>query len=588
MTIFDLLNLICGLALFLYGMDVMGEALKRGAGSRLKIILGKMTSSRTRGFLLGLGVTAIIQSSSATTVMVVGFVNSGTMALRQAVDVIMGANVGTAVTSWLTALAGLDGGASVTSAAAWLKPSSWVPLLALAGICLLMFVKRGKKRDVGATLLGFAVLMVGMEMMSEAVGALSESEDFRAVLTMFQSPVLGVLAGLVLTAVVQSSSASVGILQSLTTTGAIPYGAAIPIILGQNIGTCVTALISSIGANKNGKRAALVHLFFNIIGVIFWLSVFSLVNWIVDFSFVDMPINMWGVALVHTVFKFLSVGLMWPFARQLEKLAALCVRDKKEVEANLLDERLMGTPALAVERADEVTRMMARTACESLLEAFSLLDAYDAKKAEKVREMEEKVDSYEDKIGTYLVHVSALNLDEPDAREITKLLHLIGDFERISDHAVNFVESAEEIRDKKLPFTPEARHEIETITSAVQEILSMAYDCFIHNDLREAALVEPLEQVVDLLRDKIRLNHVLRLQKSECTIEQGFVLSDLLTNFERVSDHCSNIAGCILELSQHDALDMHQYLDTVKRGSREFEAAFEGYLKKYSLPEQRP
>lgn len=588
MTIFDLLNLICGLALFLYGMEVMGEALKRGAGSRLKIILGKMTSSRPRGFLLGLGVTAIIQSSSATTVMVVGFVNSGTMALRQAVDVIMGANVGTAVTSWLTALAGLDGGASVTSAVAWLKPSSWVPLLALAGICLLMFVKRGKKRDVGATLLGFAVLMVGMEMMSEAVGALSESEDFRAVLTMFQSPVLGVLAGLVLTAVVQSSSASVGILQSLTTTGAIPYGAAIPIILGQNIGTCVTALISSIGANKNGKRAALVHLFFNIIGVIFWLSVFSLVNWIVDFSFVDMPINMWGVALVHTVFKFLSVGLMWPFAQQLEKLATLCVRDKKEAEANLLDERLMGTPALAVERADEVTRMMAQTACQSLQEALSLLDAYDGKKAEKVREMEEKVDSYEDKIGTYLVHVSALNLDEPDAREITKLLHLIGDFERISDHAVNFVESAEEIRDKKLPFTPEARHEIETITSAVQEILSMAYDCFIHNDLREAALVEPLEQVVDLLRDKIRLNHVLRLQKSECTIEQGFVLSDLLTNFERVSDHCSNIAGCILELSQHDALDMHQYLDTVKRGSREFEAAFEGYLKKYSLPEQRP
>ena len=279
---------------------------------------------------------------------------------------------------------------------------------------------------------------------------------------------------------------------------------------------------------------------------------------------------------------------MWPFAQQLEKLATLCVRDKKEAEANLLDERLMGTPALAVERADEVTRMMAQTACQSLQEALSLLDAYDGKKAEKVREMEEKVDSYEDKIGTYLVHVSALNLDEPDAREITKLLHLIGDFERISDHAVNFVESAEEIRDKKLPFTPEARHEIETITSAVQEILSMAYDCFIHNDLREAALVEPLEQVVDLLRDKIRLNHVLRLQKSECTIEQGFVLSDLLTNFERVSDHCSNIAGCILELSQHDALDMHQYLDTVKRGSREFEAAFEGYLKKYSLPEQRP
>lgn len=584
MTIFDALTLVCGLALFLYGMEIMGDSLKRGAGSHLKVTLGKMTSTPLRGFLLGLGVTGIIQSSSATTVMVVGFVNSGTMKLSQAVGVIMGANVGTAVTSWLTALSGLDSASAVSSAIEWLKPSAWMPILALIGICLVMFVKRGKKKDIGSTLLGFAVLMVGMEMMSDAVSGLKSSAEFRSILTMFENPVLGVLAGLVLTAIVQSSSASVGILQSLTTTGAITYGMAIPIIMGQNIGTCVTAMLASIGANKNGKRAALVHLYFNIIGVVFWLSLFYLFNSLLKFGFVSQFIDMWGVATVHTVFKILSVALMAPFTKVLEKLACLSVKDgEEEKEANLLDRRLLDTPAIAVARADEVTRMMADTACESMRLSISLLREYDPKKAEQVRVMEDKCDLFEDRIGSYLVALSGLSLDENDSHEITKLLHLIGDFERISDHAVNLVEAAEEMRDKKIEFTAEARREVAVMIGAIGEILTLAQDSFVKGDLMAAARVEPLEQVVDLLREQIRRNHVLRLQKSECTIEHGFVLSDLLTDFERVSDHCSNIAGCVLELTRHEALDVHQYLSEIKRGGEEFNQLFTQYKRKYAL-----
>ena len=586
MTIFDVLTLLCGLALFLYGMDVMGDALKKSAGSGLKATLGKMTSSPVKGFLLGLGVTAIIQSSSATTVMVVGFVNSGTMTLIQAVGVIMGANVGTAVTAWITGLSGVGGGASgVVSAIEWLKPSSWMPVLAVIGICLIMFVKRGKKKDIGVILLGFAVLMVGMDMMSGAVGGLKNSPEFHSILTMFSNPILGVLAGVILTAIVQSSSASVGILQSLTTTGAITYGAAIPIIMGQNIGTCVTAMLSSIGANKNGKRAALIHLYFNIIGVVIWLSVFYIVDAICNFAFVGSAINMWGVAFVHTIFKILSVALLGPFYRQLEKLAHISVKDKKDEQetVNLLDERLLETPAIAVARATEVTHTMADVATRALKGSLKLFGGYDAKLADEIRELENKADVFEDVLGSYLVKVAGCDMDASDSKQITKLLHIIGDFERISDHAVNIVESAEEMKDKKIEFSKDAQRELSVVRSAIDEILTVTTEAFLTNDFARASEVEPLEQVVDDLRDRIKLNHILRLQKSECTIEHGFILSDLLNNFERVSDHCSNIAGSVIEISDHEALEMHKYLAGIKHGSDGYDAKYNEYKQKYNL-----
>lgn len=586
MGIFDILNLVCGLALFLYGMEVMGDSLKKSAGNRLKTILEKMTSNQLKGFLLGLGVTAVIQSSSATTVMVVGFVNSGTMTLRQAVGVIMGANVGTAVTSWLTALSGLGGsGAELVGYIKWLNPSSWMPIIALMGICLIMFSKRGRKKDTGAILLGFSVLMVGMDMMSASVSGLRNDDGFKAILTMFDNPILGIIAGLVLTAIVQSSSASVGILQSLTATGAITYGAAIPIIMGQNIGTCVTALLSSFGANKNGKRAALIHLYFNIISVVIVLSGFYIIDYFVDFAFVDSTIGMWGVAGVHTVFKIISVIIMSPFTKWLEKLAVISVKDKNEDEhVNLLDERLLDTPSVAVACADEVTRSMAEISCRAMQMSLEMLSSYDEKKADTIRQLEEKADIYEDTLGTYLVKLSGSDMTAQDSREITKLLHIIGDFERISDHAVNILESAEEMQDKKISFSEEAQKEIAVMKGAIGEITGLARDAYIKNDMRIAESVEPLEQVVDLLKDRIKLNHVLRLQKNECTIEHGFILSDLLTNFERVSDHCSNIAGCLIEISNHNALDMHRYLGEVKAGnSKDFDDRFKSYKQKYAL-----
>ncbi len=584
---FEILSLICGLALFLYGMEIMGDALKKSAGNNLKAILGKMTTNPVKGFLLGLVVTAIIQSSSATTVMVVGFVNSGTMTLLQSVGVIMGANVGTAVTSWLTALSGIDAGEGAETALGiiqWLKPDAWMPILALIGICLVMFSKRGKKKDTGVILLGFAILMVGMSMMSDAVSGLKNDEGFKSILTMFTNPLLGILAGVVLTAVVQSSSASVGILQSLTVTGAITFSAAIPIIMGQNIGTCVTAMISSVGANKNGKRAALVHLYFNIIGVAVALGLFYLVNLFANFAFMNTAIDMWGVALVHTVFKIICVIIIGPFYKLLEKLAVLTVKDGKEKETeNLLDERLLETPAFAVSRAAEVTQVMADISTTALKDSLTLFERYDPKLADEIREKETKADVLEDALGSYLVKVSSCDMDERDSRQITKLLHIIGDYERISDHAVNIVESAEEMRDKKIDFSQQAQHELSVLRGAVEEILAIATEAFNGDDIKKAADVEPLEQVIDELRDRIKLNHILRLQKSECSIEHGFVLSDLLTNFERVADHCSNIAGCVIEISEYDALDMHKYLADIRQGSEGYDDKFKEYKCKYSI-----
>jgi len=583
--IFDMvLPLICGLALFLYGMDVMGDSLKKSAGSSLKATLGKMTSSPVRGFLLGLIVTMIIQSSSATTVMVVGFVNSGTMTLLQSVGVIMGANVGTAVTAWLTGLSGIG------DALQFLKPDTWVPVIAIVAVLMTMFIKRGKKRDVAFILIGFAVLMVGMDMMSGAVSGLRDNPTFTSILTMFENPLLGVLAGLVLTAIVQSSSASIGILQALTVTGGITYGAAIPIIMGQNIGTCVTAMISSISAGKNGKRAALIHLYFNIIGVVAVLSGFYLLDWIFKFqmgggAFTDATIDMWGVAAVHTIFKLISVALIAPFYKQLEKLARLSVKETAEEKetANLLDERLLETPAIAVARATEVTAAMARISCEALRKSLSLFESFDVKLADEIRALEDKADNYEDALGTYLVKLSSEEIDERDSHQVTKLLHIIGDFERISDHAVNILESAEEMQDKKLEFSKEAQRELAVMRAAIYEILAIAERAFTENDLEEASLVEPLEQVVDDIRDRIKLNHIIRLQKSECTIEHGFVLADLLNNFERVSDHCSNIAGCVIEISSYEALEMHKYTHDLKAGNEEFEEKYKEYQKKYAI-----
>ena len=585
----NVLTLILGLALFLYGMDVMGESLKKSAGSSLKSTLGKMTSNPFNGFLLGLIVTCIIQSSSATTVMVVGFVNSGTMTLLQAVGVILGANVGTAITAWLTALSGIGNGDEVVGALSVLKPDTWMPILALIGICLVMFVKRGRKKDIGAVLLGFAVLMTGMELMSDAVSGLKDNEGFKNILLMFgENPILGLLAGLVLTAIVQSSSASVGILQSLTVTGAITYGAAIPIVMGQNIGTCVTAMLSSIGANKNGRRAALVHLYFNIIAVALWLSLFYLLNFIFPalFPFVDTATNMWDIAIIHTVFKILAVIALLPFNRVLVKLACLTIKDKKdeaEEHVNLLDERLIETPAFAVARATEVTAAMAEMSCRALYDSLTLFDSFDPKVAENVRTLEDKADMYEDALGSYLVKISASELDQRDSKQVTKLLHMIGDFERISDHAVNIVESAEEMREKKIEFSKEAQYEMSVLRRAVKDILVLTERAYKENNVDLAAEIEPLEQVVDDLRDRIKSNHIIRLQESKCTIEHGFILADLLNNFERVSDHCSNIGGCVIEISSYEALDMHKYLAAVKQGSEAYEKKYEEYTKLYNI-----
>ena len=596
MGIFDVLTLVCGLALFLYGMDVMGDALKKSAGRKLKTILGNLTSNRFKALGLGLIVTAVIQSSSATTVMVVGFVNSGTMLLGQAVGVIMGANIGTAVTAWLTALNGIEGGADALAWTEWLKPDAWMPILALIGICLIMFSKKSKHKDAGAILMGFAVLMVGMDLMSGAVSGLKGDPNFTKILTMFHNPILGVLAGTVLTAIVQSSSASIGILQALSSTGAINFGMAIPIILGQNIGTCVTAMLSAAGAGKNGKRTALVHLYFNIIGVVFWLGMYYLVGWILNMTNVfdiftlaeNTTINMWGIAAVHTVFKFLAVGLLFPFSNALVKLAEKTIKgdDKKGDEyTDMLDERLLDTPSVALERSRSVAGQMAVVACQYIRNSIGLFRNYDGKSADAIREAESRVDVYEDVLGSYLVKLSSQHMDERDSHEVTKLLHIIGDLERISDHSVNLVDSAEEIKDKSLVFSEEAKAELDVLYAAVSEIVTITEEALTTSNLELAARIEPLEQVIDDLRDDIKIHHIQRLKKSECTVEHGFVLSDILTNLERVSDHCSNIGGCLIEMAKNDTLDLHDYLHRVHVGGLEYKELFGEYKAKYALPE---
>ncbi len=582
MDFFDVLTLLGGLSLFLFGMNLMGNSLEKCAGSSLKVLLSKLTSRKILGFLTGLGVTAVIQSSSATTVMVVGFVNSGLLSLRQAIGVIMGANVGTTVTAWILSLTGLDGESFFIRL---LEPTSFSPVLALIGVGLTMMAKSERKKDVGMILLGFAVLMFGMDTMSGAVAGLQDVPEFQSIFLMFTNPVLGVLAGAILTAIIQSSSASVGILQALSATGQVTYGAAIPIIMGQNIGTCVTAMISSVGANKNAKRAAVVHLLFNIIGTCVWLSVFYLINAVVHFDFVGNSIDQLGIAVVHTTFNVLCTALLFPFSGLLEKLACRLVRDDKVPEQiQILDERLLSTPPVAIGRCQEVAETMARISMDALRTGCHLIEHYDAKEAQAVRETEKEADQYEDMLGTYLVKLGRENLSERDNRQVSKLLHIIGDFERISDHAVNVVESAEEMRSKGLHFSPQAKQELNVLTSAVGEIMDLSLDAFLKDDPDLAVKVEPLEQVVDTLKEQLRNRHILRLQRGECTIELGFVWSDLLTDLERVADHCSNIAGCVIEMS-HGSLDVHEYLDYIKGGSIAFQRAYNAYARKYALME---
>ena len=578
-SVYNVLSMLGGLALFLFGMNLMSSALEKRAGNKLKQILSSMTSSPIRGFLLGLVVTLIVQSSSATTVMVVGFVNSGIMTLAQSIGVIMGANLGASVTSWLISLEGIEG----TGFLQLLKPTSFVPILALIGVFLYVFQKNAKRKDTGMILLGFSVLMFGMEAMSDSVKSLSEVESFTRLLVLFQNPILGVLVGTVFTAIIQSSGASVGVLQALTATGKVPYATVVPIVMGQNIGTCVTAMISSAGASKNAKRAAVIHLSFNVIATLIILPVFYLLNHFLDFAFMPMAADYVGVAVVHTGFKLIALAILMPCTKYLEKLACLLVHEKKDAQAQLLDERFFSVPSVALDRCKQVTVAMAETAMQSIRDAFSLMEHYDPKLADKIREDEGKVDVYEDKIGSYLVKLSNVSMPEADSAEATKLLHLISDFERISDHAVNIVESVEEIQDKKLEFSGEARRELEVMVKAVDEILSLAMKSFADNDLDSAIMVEPLEQVVDLLKDELKKQHIARLRRQECTIELGFVLTDFLTNLERISDHCSNIAGCVLEIT-HDDMDIHEYLRKVKGGEiKEYNDYYDFFKLKYAL-----
>lgn len=580
MDIFDGLTLIGGLSLFLFGMSIMGQSLERRAGEQLRSLLGRLTTGKVAGLLTGLGVTAVIQSSSATTVMVVGFVNSGLMTLKQAINVIMGANIGTTVTAWVLSLAGIDGGNILVQL---LKPTSFTPILALVGIIFYMFCKGAKKKDTGMILLGFATLMFGMETMSGAVSGLRDVPIFQQMFLLFKNPVLGVLAGAVLTAVIQSSSASVGILQALAVTGQVSYGAAVPIIMGQNIGTCVTAMLSSVGANKNAKRAALVHLSFNLIGTAVWLAVFCLTQVVARPEFLDDPASRLGIAIAHSVFNVLCTLLMLPLSSVLERLVNTLVPDTKQPEVfSELDERLFTTPPIALERCRRVANEMAETSAAALQEALAALRSYSPELAASIREKEERTDHYEDILGTYLVNLSTRQISEGDSWEAAKLLKMIGDFERIADHAVNLLGSAEELRDKRLCFTDAARSELTVISAAVSDILDLSLTAFLRDDLAAAALVEPLEQVIDQLKEQLRTRHILRLQKGDCTIDAGFAWSDLLTNLERTADHCSNIAGCVIDIS-HDSMNLHQSLRDFRNDSADFQMRFAEYQRKYAL-----
>ena len=582
MDILSVLSLFCGLALFLYGMNTMGDGLEKFSGGKLEKILEKMTNNTFKGFILGAAVTAVIQSSSATTVMVVGFVNSGIMKLRQAIGIIMGANVGTTITAWILSLSGIEGDSLVMQL---LKPANFSAAFAVIGIVMLMFLKSEKTKNLGTIFVGFAVLMVGMTMMSDAVKPLANDPTFTSILTAFKNPIFGILAGAVLTAVIQSSSASVGILQALSATGSITYSMTIPIVMGQNIGTCVTAMLSCIGAKKNAKRAAFVHLYFNIIGTLVVCILFYASNLFINYTFLDDAVNPANIAIIHTAFNLIVTAILLPFSRLLEKLACLTVRDKDEdTEYPFLDERFLNTPAIAAERAFELSEKMARLSEGTLLGSLEIVNNFDEKTVNTIIENEDMIDAYEDVISTYLVKLSRKQLSDADSKKIQLMLHTVGDIERISDHAVNIVEVAKEIKEKKIVFSKEAQAGIDVMESALKEILNNTLLAFINNDVELAMKIEPLEQVIDKIRDKLKEAHVRRLTNGECTIELGFVFSDLITNFERISDHCSNIAIGIIEINKN-TYGVHEYLHELKNSDDvQFNENYQEYKKKYALP----
>lgn len=580
MDIFNVLSLIGGLCLFLFGMNIMGESLERRAGSGLRTILSKLTQNRFAGLLTGLAVTAVIQSSSATTVMVVGFVNSGLMTLSQSIYVIMGANIGTTVTAWILSLAGIGSDNVFVSL---LKPSSFTPVLALIGIVLYMFFKSDRKKDTGLILLGFATLMYGMDSMSASVSGLAEIPEFRELFLMFTNPLLGVLVGAILTAVIQSSSASVGILQALAMTGQVTYGAAIPIIMGQNIGTCITAMISSVGTNKNARRAALVHLCFNILGTTILLIVFSIVKAVFAPAMLDNAASLLGIAIVHTVFNLLCTSMLLPAGGMLEKLVCRLVPDDgKDQKFAPIDDRLLNTPSLALQQSREKAFEMAKTAVKALDDALQTVSHYSDEAAVSIRSAENDCDKYEDILGSYLVKLSSQKLSAVESEEAAALLKLIGDYERISDHAVNILESAEELHQKNLALSEDALREYGIISAALSNVLDISLNSFIKDDASLAFDAEPLEQVIDRLKEDLRTRHIMRMQRGECSIEVGFIWSDLLTNIERTSDHCSNIAACVIDIANHN-LDLHKSQKAVKNGDPLFDKRFAQFSEQYSL-----
>lgn len=590
MDFFDVLTMLGGLALFLYGMETMGNGLASVSGGKLERILEKLTSNPLKAVLLGAGVTAVIQSSSATTVMVVGFVNSGIMKLNQAVGIIMGANIGTTITSWILSLSGIE---SSNFFIRLLKPSSFSPVLALIGVCFLMFSKKEKKKDVGMIMVGFAILMTGMDTMSGAVKPLADVPEFTSILTMFSNPILGMLCGAILTAVIQSSSASVGILQALCATGAVSFGTAIPIIMGQNIGTCVTAVLSSIGAHKNAKRTALVHLYFNLIGTIIFMAVFYTINAFAHFAFMEESANAAGIAVVHSAFNVAATILLLPFSKVLVKLACMTIPDSAEEKAaeddnakdfQLLDARFLDTPGYAAEQSRIVAVKMGELSRKALYQAIYLLDNFSEEVAGKVVRLENRVDKYEDELGSYLVKLSSRNLSEKDSHTVSMLLHCIGDFERISDHAVNVMETAKELYQKNAEFSPKAQEELKVFTKALMEIVDNTIQVFSEEDYEKAKKIEPLEETIDYLSKKLKKRHVERLRVGECTIELGFVLSDLTTNFERISDHCSNVAIALIQ-SRTDGYEAHEYTAELhSEDNPEFQKEYKAYKEKYLLP----
>ena len=592
MDLFGVLTMIGGLAMFLYGMNAMGDGLAKLSGGKLEQILEKLTSKRIMAVLLGVAVTAVIQSSSATTVMVVGFVNSGIMKLTQAVGIIMGANVGTTVTSWILSLSGIKG---TNFFLQLLKPSSFAPVLAAVGIILTMTAKGShKKKDIGDILVGFAILMFGMETMSSAVEPLAENEAFTGILTMFSNPVLGMIAGMILTAVIQSSSASVGILQALCVTGAVGYKTAIPIIMGQNIGTCVTALLSSVGSNRNAKRASMIHLYFNMIGTFLFMVVFYGINAVVGgFAFLNEPANAAGIAVVHSLFNIGTLLVLYPFGNQLVKLAELTIPEHEEEKTRepdefaRLDERFLEKPAFAMELCREAAARMAGEAKASLMLALENLKSYSEDNVEKIIHMEQNVDHYEDVLGTYLVKLNNCDLSQNDSRTLSILLHCISNFERISDHAVNITDSARQMQENHMVFSGKATEEVSVFADALSDIVAQTMDAFERNDLEAARKIEPFEQVIDRLSIEVKQRHIKRLRKGKCTIELGLILEDIITNFERISDHCSNIAVCMIRVSA-DGFDTHEYLDIIKEEKAPwFEQEYYALLKRYALPSKK-